>query len=84
MKCPQANGALDVWYRAARRAEWKSIIDVRRMFPHADAVGRFTVFNIHGNTYRLVVEINYRGGRVYVRHILTHAEYDRGEWKDGS
>jgi mRNA interferase HigB len=49
---------LDVWYRIARKAEWKSLIEVRRLLPTADAVGKFTVFNIKGNAYRLITEIN--------------------------
>jgi len=74
-------GSLDAWYRLAKKAEWRSLADVRRLFPSADAVGRFTVFNIKGTSYRLIAEINYQFGRLYVRHVLTHAEYDKGAWK---
>ncbi len=52
--------------------------DVRRTFSSADAVGKWAVFNIKGNRYRLIVEINYTFRRIYIRHVLTHAEYDRG------
>ena len=72
---------LDVWYRVAKKAEWKSLADVRQTYPHADAVGKYTVFNVKGNAYRLIVEINYRTGRIFIRHVLTHQEYDRGKWK---
>jgi mRNA interferase HigB len=72
---------LDVWYRVARRAEWKSLAEVRQVFPSADAVGKYTVFNIKGNSYRLIVEINYRSDRLFVRHVITHAEYDKGGWR---
>lgn len=71
---------LDVWYRIAKKEEWRSLMDVRRTFPSADSVGRFTVFNIKGNAYRLIAEINYRTGRIFLRHVLTHAEYSRGGW----
>lgn len=71
---------LDVWYRIAKKAGWRSLMDVRRTFPSADSVGRFTVFNIKGNAYRLIAEINYRTGRIFLRHVLTHAEYSRGGW----
>jgi len=74
-------GPLDAWYRIAKRAEWKSLEDVRTVLPSADGVGKLTVLNIKGNAFRLIVEINYRTGRVYIRHVLTHAEYDRGGWK---
>ncbi len=70
-----------MWYRVAKKAEWKSREDVRRTFPSADAAGKYTVFNIKGNSYRLIVEINYRSGRLFIRHILTHAAYDKEGWK---
>jgi len=72
--------ALDVWYRIAKKVQWKNITEVRRVFPSADAVGKFTVFNIKGNKFRLIAEINYRTGRIFLRHVLTHAEYTKGAW----
>jgi mRNA interferase HigB len=72
---------LDVWYRVAKKADWKTLSKVRETFPSADAVGKYTVFNIKGNSYRLIAEINYRSQRVFIRHVLTHAGYDRGNWK---
>jgi mRNA interferase HigB len=72
---------LDHWYHVSRRARWSNLAEVRKDFPHADAVGRFTVFNIGGNRYRLIASIKYEWQIVYVRHILTHAEYDKGAWK---
>jgi mRNA interferase HigB len=71
---------LDAWYRIAKKAEWKNLAEVRRVCPSADAVWKFTVFNIKGNAYRLITEINYRTGRVFLRNVLTHAEYDKGGW----
>ena len=56
--------------------------DVRAFYSSADQVGKCTVFNIAGNKYRLITVIHFNTGRVYVRRILTHAEYDRGAWKD--
>jgi len=54
---------------------------VRRDFPHADGVGRWTVFNIGGNDFRLVTEIAYRTHKVFIRFVGTHHEYERGQWK---
>jgi mRNA interferase HigB len=72
---------LDAWFRIAKKAEWKNLADVRKTFSSADAVGKWTVFNVKGNRYRLITEINYAFGRIYIRHVLAHAEYDRGMWK---
>lgn len=72
---------LDAWYRFAKKAAWKNWVEVRRQLPATDAVKEFTVFNIKGNAYRLITEINYRTGRIFLRHVLTHSEYSRGAWK---
>lgn len=72
---------LDAWYRIAKRARWRNLSNVRQVFPSADAVGQFTVFNIKGNMYRLITEINYRTGKIFLRHVLTHAEYSKEGWK---
>jgi mRNA interferase HigB len=74
-------GPLDAWFRIAKKADWQSLTDVRKTLSSADVVGRWTVFNIKGNQYRLITEINYRFSRIYIRHVLTHSEYDRGGWK---
>jgi mRNA interferase HigB len=76
-----AETPLDDWYRTAKRSRWANIVDVRKTYPHADAVGDFTVFNIGGNKYRLATYINYRAGRVYIRRAMTHEEYGREDWK---
>jgi mRNA interferase HigB len=80
-KHPDLYAPLDVWYRIAKKALWRNLMEVRRQLPTADAVPPFTVFNIKGNAYRLITEINYHSGRIFLRHVLTHAEYSKGTWK---
>lgn len=80
-KHPELATPLDVWYRVAKRLNWRSLEDVRAVFPTADGVGKYTVFNIKGNHFRLIAEVNYRTGRIFLRHVLSHAEYDKGAWK---
>lgn len=69
--------ALDDWYRIANKAQWYNLIDVQKVFPSAEAVGSFTVFNIKGNNYRLIVSIDYSKQRIFIKYVLTHAEYDK-------
>ncbi|MEG3979486.1 type II toxin-antitoxin system HigB family toxin [Microcoleus sp. T3B2] len=45
-------------------------------------MGGFTVFNIKGNNYRLIVSIDYESQLIYIKYILTHAEYDKEKWKN--
>lgn len=79
---PKARSPLEAWYQVAKHAEWESVADVRRTFGSADPVGRFVVFDIGGNKYRLIAAIHFNRGKLFVRHVLTHAEYDEGQWKD--
>ncbi|MGZ4895471.1 MAG: type II toxin-antitoxin system HigB family toxin, partial [Candidatus Angelobacter sp.] len=69
------------WYRVAKHAVWRSLADVRKVYPHADFVDPYTVFNIKGSSYRLIVKIEYRWQIIFVKQLLTHAEYNRGKWK---
>lgn len=79
---PDALAPLMHGFYVAKHAKWCGAADVRSDFAHADFVGDRTVFNIAGNKYRLVAAIKYRWQVVYVRHILTHAEYDEGDWEE--
>ena len=73
---------LDNWYRRARKARWQNLAEVKIDYPQADLVGKCTVFNISGNKYRLIVKIVYIAQAIYVKHILTHAAYNKGRWKN--
>jgi mRNA interferase HigB len=79
---PDAERPLRRWYKTAAKEKWQSFAEVRETYANADQVDRYTVFNIGGNKYRLITVIHYNRGRVYVRHVLTHKEYDRGQWKN--
>ena len=73
-----AKTALEDWHAQASKAEWSRPADVRAMYPDASILrGNRVVFNVCGNKYRLVTQINYPYGVVYIRFIGTHAEYDR-------
>jgi len=54
---------------------------LRETFPSADQVGKLTVFNIGGNKVRLIAAIHYNRGKIYIRAVLTHAEYDEQRWR---
>jgi mRNA interferase HigB len=81
LRHPDLEPALDAWFRITKRSVWRSLAEVRKTFATADAVEKWTVFNIRGNRYRLITEINYRFLRIYIRHVLSHAEYNKEKWK---
>ena len=80
-KHPDAKASLESGYAVVRRANWQTPAEMKQVYGNADLVGRRTVFNIAGNKYRLIARVNYRAQRVFVLYIRTHAEYDRGDWK---
>ena len=73
--------ALEFWYQNSKKALWKNSAELKKDFPHADSVGRCTVFNVDGNKYRLVTKIIYAAQVIYIRFVLTHPEYDKDFWK---
>lgn len=79
---PNVKQQIENWYATVKKAEWQSLEDVRRIYRDAEAVGNFTVFNIKGNDYRLIVGIDYENQVVYYKYFLTHAEYDKNNWKN--
>ena len=80
-KRPDARVLLDRWYRVAKRADWANFADVKLSFNTADLVAPHIVFDIGGNRYRLVAEINFRKKVLFIRRIMTHKEYEKGAWK---
>ncbi|MCP5109742.1 MAG: type II toxin-antitoxin system HigB family toxin [bacterium] len=77
---PDALDEVLTWYKIARKATWKGLHEVRRTYPTVDQVGDVLIFNIRGNRYRLITRVSYQAGRLYVKGLLTHSEYDRKEW----
>ena len=73
-----AEPELDEWHRAVQRARWTTPADVRSQYADASILrNNRVIFNIKGNAYRLVVEIDYDNEVVYIRFVGTHAQYDR-------
>jgi len=88
-KHPEAEQPLQTWWRIVgdRDTRWRHIHDVKRTFAGVDGFNLdcgvpVVVFNIGGNKYRLVARVLYEYQRVYVKAVLTHAEYDSNLWKE--
>ncbi len=79
---PDTQNALVQWYKLVKHNEFATFVALREIFPSADRVGKLTVFNIGGNKVRLIAAIHYNRNKVYIRAVLTHAEYDEERWKE--
>jgi mRNA interferase HigB len=73
--------ALDVWYRLMKRSRYKTFADLKSVFGAVDKVDQLFVFDIGGNKLRIVAAIHFNSDKVFIRHILSHKEYDKDIWK---
>ena len=80
-KYPDSQTALERWSKIIEKNNFDSFAQLRATFPSADLVDKLIVFNIGGNKYRMIAAIHFNRQKVYIRHILTHAEYDTNNWK---
>ena len=78
---PDSQTSLGRWFKLITKNSFGNFAKLRAVFPSADLVDDLTVFNIGGNKYRLITAAHFNRGKVYVRYVLTHADYDRGGWR---
>ena len=73
-----AEQPLKAWFHETKIADWKSVTAIKARYRSADVLpGNRVVFNIKGNTYRLIVHLHYNTGIIFIRFVGTHAAYDR-------
>jgi mRNA interferase HigB len=79
---PDSADALESWYKTISKAGYINLIDLKRTFGNSvDVVAKGFVFDICGNKYRLAASIHFNAQTVYIREIMTHAEYSKDTWK---
>lgn len=84
---PQAAEWLVTFQKSCKSAKWQSIVDLRRVYPHADLVkvksGRSViVLNAAGNKYRMLIALHFDRQTVFTLRFMTHAEYSKDHWKN--
>ncbi|ATC65595.1 addiction module toxin RelE [Nibricoccus aquaticus] len=78
VKHASAAQPLQAWFHETKASEWKSFSDIKARYRSADHLpGNSVVFNIKGNSYRLIVHIHFNTGIVFIRFVGTHAECDK-------
>ena len=78
---PESQASLDAWYDITADADWKNFADVRQTFRSADVYVACTIFDVGNNKYRLIAWVSYKNHKVFIRSVMTHAEYDKDKWK---
>ena len=78
---PQSESPLMGWRRVIERNDFSNWSQLKTAFNSVDKVGDLVVFDIGGNKFRLVAYIRFEKQIVYIKAVLTHAEYDQGAWK---
>ena len=79
---PDVKEVVNNFYKKVGNSAWQNLIDVQQDYRDAESVGNFTVFNIKGNKYRLILDIDYEEQVAYFKYFLTHSEYDKEQWKN--
>ncbi len=77
---PEAASALEGWYRVMKKNQFSNFSELKKSFNNVDKVGSLFVFDVGGNKLRLISHIHFNRQKVYIRHILTHKEYDKNNW----
>ena len=83
-KYPDVMKNIQAFCKTIKKANWQNLLDVQKIYRDTEAVGNFTVFNIKGNKYRLIIDIDYEEQVAYFKYFLTHSEYDQEKWKNDS
>ena len=78
---PQCAPAIAVWLKIVEENEFKSFAELKAAFNSIDKLGDLYVFDIGGNTLRLIASIHFNRQKLYIRHIFTHQEYDKNKWR---
>lgn len=75
-KHPPAEAPLRQWHSIVENIDFKDLGHIKSIFNAADYVPPYVIFDVAGNNYRVVVIVQYRAKRVYIREVMTHREYD--------
>jgi mRNA interferase HigB len=75
---PDSEQPLRAWYAETKKSTWKTPAEIKAVYRSVSIIGNNrVVFNVKGNNYRLIVLVDYRQGKVYIRFMGTHSDYDR-------
>jgi len=77
-KYPDTEQYLKTWYDTAINADWRTPADVKQTYSTASILkNNRVIFNIKGNSYRIVAKFNFEKQWIFIRFVGTHSEYDK-------
>jgi len=74
---PEAQHSLRNWHTVVEHSRFADFAELRRQFGSADYVPPFTVFDVGGNNYRIIAVVRYRDGKIFLRWVMNHRDYDK-------
>jgi mRNA interferase HigB len=78
---PDTKASLENFYKIIAKTNFDNFNHLKQTFPSADQVDNCTVFNVGGNNVRIIAAIHYNLHKIYIRHVLSHTDYNEGKWK---
>ena len=76
-KYPNTEQSLRAWVQEIEQSNWESPLALKLKYRNASILtGKRVIFNINGNKFRLIVDIEYRLKIIFVVWFGSHAEYD--------
>ena len=78
---PDAIGSLQLFRQRIEKGQFSNFSELTRSFRGVDKVGELYVFNIGGNKYRIAAGIAFSVQTIWIKAVMTHTEYDKGQWK---
>lgn len=79
---PESTTVLQAWRRVIEKNSFQNWSELKQTFNSVDKVDDLTVFNVGGNKYRIIAFIRFAKQIIYIKHVLTHNQYDKGQWKN--
>ena len=78
---PESEDVFVDFYQKLKQLRARNVAKLRQIFPSADLFGDCIVFNVGGNNYRVIVHLDFSIQTIWIRSVMSHAEYDKEKWK---
>ena len=82
----RAKTSMTDWYTTVKAAKWQNFADIRSTFNSVDQFSKnnrqYYIFNVGDNRYRIIAAIHFNTQKLYIRAVLTHKDYSKGNWKE--